>query len=74
MALVIFGGPPLWSSGQSSWLQIQRSGFDSQHYKIFSVVSLERDPLRLLNITEELLGRNSSGFGLESQEYGRGDS
>jgi hypothetical protein len=20
--------PPLWSSGQSSWLQIQRSGFD----------------------------------------------
>jgi hypothetical protein len=22
-------GPPLWSSGQSSWLQIQRPGFDS---------------------------------------------
>jgi hypothetical protein len=21
-------GPPLWSSGQSSWLRIQRSGFD----------------------------------------------
>jgi hypothetical protein len=26
--------PPLWSSGQSSWLQIQRSGFDSQRYQI----------------------------------------
>jgi hypothetical protein len=29
-------GPPLWSSGQSSWLQIQRSGFDSRCYQIFS--------------------------------------
>jgi hypothetical protein len=28
--------PPLWSSGQSSWLQIQRSGFDSRRYEIFS--------------------------------------
>jgi hypothetical protein len=25
--------PPLWSSGQSSWLQIWRPGFDSQHYQ-----------------------------------------
>jgi hypothetical protein len=25
----------LWSSGQSSWLQIQRSGFDSRRYQIF---------------------------------------
>jgi hypothetical protein len=25
--------PPLWSSGQSSWLQIRRPGFDSRHYK-----------------------------------------
>jgi hypothetical protein len=25
--------PPLWSSGQSSWLQIQRSRFDSRHYQ-----------------------------------------
>jgi hypothetical protein len=23
--------PPLWSSGQSSWLQIRRPGFDSRH-------------------------------------------
>jgi hypothetical protein len=35
--------PPLWSSGQSSWLQIQRSGFDSRRYQIFwEVVGLER--------------------------------
>jgi hypothetical protein len=26
---------PLWSSGQSSWLQIQRPEFDSRHYQIF---------------------------------------
>jgi hypothetical protein len=25
--------PPLWSSGQSSWLQIWRPGFDSRHYE-----------------------------------------
>jgi hypothetical protein len=28
----ITAGSPLWSSGQSSWLQIQMSGFDSQRY------------------------------------------
>jgi hypothetical protein len=28
--------PPLWSSGRSFWLQIQRSGFDSRRYQIFS--------------------------------------
>jgi hypothetical protein len=34
---------PLWSSGQSSWLQIQRSGFHSRRYQIFpEVVGLER--------------------------------
>jgi hypothetical protein len=27
--------PPLWSSVQSSWLQIHRSGFDSRRYQIF---------------------------------------
>jgi hypothetical protein len=25
--------PPLWSSGQSSWLQIPWPGFDSRHYQ-----------------------------------------
>jgi hypothetical protein len=27
--------PPLWSSGQSSWIQTQMSGFDSRRYQIF---------------------------------------
>jgi hypothetical protein len=58
--------PPLWSSGQSSWLQIQRSGFDSRRYQIFwEVVGLERGPLNLVSTIEELLVRKSSGFGLE---------
>jgi hypothetical protein len=56
---------------QSSWLQIQRSGFDSQHYQIFLVVGLEGVALRLLSTIEELLERRNSGFGLENREYGR---
>jgi hypothetical protein len=31
--LVHFMRPPLCSSDQSSWLQMQRSGFDSRRYK-----------------------------------------
>jgi hypothetical protein len=65
---------PLWPSCQSSWLRIQRSGFDSRRYQIFwDVVGLERGPLSLVSTIEELLGRKNSGSGLESQEYGRGD-
>jgi hypothetical protein len=57
-------GPPLWPSSQSSWLQIQSSGFDFRHYQIFwEIVGLER----------ELLGRKSSGSGLKSREYGLRD-
>jgi hypothetical protein len=26
--------PPVWSNGQSSWLRIQRHGFDSRRYQI----------------------------------------
>jgi hypothetical protein len=67
-------GPPLWSSHQSSWLQMQRSGFDSRRYQIFLVVvALERGPLSLVSTTEELFERKSSGSGLESREYGRRD-
>jgi hypothetical protein len=36
-------------------------------------VGLERGPLCLVSTTEELLGRNSSGSGLENREYGRRD-
>jgi hypothetical protein len=63
--------PPLWSSGQSSWLQIQRSGHHFRRYQIFwEVVGLERGPLSLVSTTEELLERKNCGFGLESREYG----
>jgi hypothetical protein len=34
------------------------------------VVGVERGPLSFVSTTEELPGRNSSGFGLESREYG----
>jgi hypothetical protein len=48
--------------------------FDPQHYQIFrEVVDLERGSLSLVSTTEELLGRNSSGSGLEIREYGHGD-
>jgi hypothetical protein len=50
-------GPPLWSSGHSSWLQIQRPGFDSRHYQKKIEVGLERRPLSLVSTTEELLDR-----------------
>jgi hypothetical protein len=67
-------GPPLWSSGQSSWLQIQMSGFDSRRYQMFwKVVSLELGPFSLVSTIEELLELKSSGSGLENRDYGRRD-
>jgi hypothetical protein len=36
-------------------------------------VGLERGPLSLVSTIEELLGRNSSGSGLESRKYGHRD-
>jgi hypothetical protein len=36
-------------------------------------VGLERDPLSLVSTIEELLGRKSSGSGLENREYSRKD-
>jgi hypothetical protein len=67
--------PPLWSSSQSSCLQIQRPGIDSRRYQIFwEVAGLERDPLCLMSTIEELLEIKSSGSGLENRDYGRRDS
>jgi hypothetical protein len=44
----------LWSSGQSSWLQIHRPRFDSRRYWIFwEVMGLERRPLSLVSTIEE---------------------
>jgi hypothetical protein len=51
-----YRGPPLWSSGQSSWLQIRRPGFDSRNYQK-KVVGLERGQLSLVSTTEEILDR-----------------
>jgi hypothetical protein len=51
--LLLATRPPVWSSGQSSWLQIRRPGFDSWHYQK-KVVGLE---LSLVSATEELLDR-----------------
>jgi hypothetical protein len=38
-----------------------------------AVVGLERGPLILVSTIEELLGRKSSGCGLETREYGHRD-
>jgi hypothetical protein len=54
---------------QSSWLQIRRSRVLQN-----KLMGLEWGPLSLVSTTEELLGRNSSGSGLEIREYGRRDS
>jgi hypothetical protein len=49
------------------------TGFDSLRYQIFwEVVGLEQGPLSLVSTTEELLGRKSSGSGLENRDYRRG--
>jgi hypothetical protein len=61
---------PLWSCGQSSWLQIQRFRFDSRRYQIlWEVVGLELGPLSLVSAIEELLGRKSNDSSLERREY-----
>jgi hypothetical protein len=45
--------------------------FDSCCYQIFwEVAGLERGPLSFVSTIEELLGRESSGSGLDGQEYG----
>jgi hypothetical protein len=67
----LYEDTPLWSSGQSSWLQIQKSGFDSRLYQIFcEIVGLKRGPPSLMSTIEELLGRNNSDCCLESWAYG----
>jgi hypothetical protein len=45
--------PPLWPSSHSSWIQIRRSGFDSQLNQTFwEAVGLERGPLSLVSTTD----------------------
>jgi hypothetical protein len=55
-------------------LKVQRSEFDSRRHQIlWKVAGLERGPLCLVSTSQELLGRKSSGYGLENREYGRRD-
>jgi hypothetical protein len=64
--------PPLWSSGQSSWLQIQRCGLDSRRYQMFwEVVGVKLGPLRPMSTIGELLERKSGCSGLEYGDYDR---
>jgi hypothetical protein len=58
--------PPLWSSDQRFWLQIQRSRVRFPALLDFwQVGGLQRGPLSLVITTEELLEKRSSGSGLE---------
>jgi hypothetical protein len=50
--------------------RMRRSGFYYRRYQVFREVGLERCPLSLMSTIEELLGRNSSGSGLENRDYG----
>jgi hypothetical protein len=65
----LLSGPAVRVAGYRS----RCSRFDSLHYQIFWVVSMERGPLSLVTTIEELLGRKSIGWGLENQEYSRSD-
>jgi hypothetical protein len=63
-----------WVFFLSSEVLIQRSGFDSRRYQIFwEVVGLERGALSLVSTVEELLGRKSSGSGVETEITAVGD-
>jgi hypothetical protein len=60
----------MWSSG--SWLQTQRSWFESRCYQIFwELVGLERDALSLVSKIEELLENKNGGSGPENRDYDR---
>jgi hypothetical protein len=49
----------------SSWLQIQRSGFDSRRYRIsWEIVVLERGRLSLVGRIEELVRRKNTAVGI----------
>jgi hypothetical protein len=61
----------MWSSGQSSWLQIQRSGFDSRRSDFLRSSGSGTGSTQPRNTIEKLLKRKSSGSGLEIRDYGR---
>jgi hypothetical protein len=63
---------PLWSSGQSFWLQIHKSRVRFKALPDF-LRNNWSGPFSLVS-TNELLRRKSSGSGLEIREYGSGGS
>jgi hypothetical protein len=63
-----------YCGAKRSWLQIQRSWFDSRTARFsWEVVGLGLGTLSLVSTIEELIVRNSSGSGLENQEYSCGE-
>jgi hypothetical protein len=68
-------GPPLWSSGQSFWLQIQRTRIRFPALPDFlRSKGLERGPLSLVRIIEELPERKVAAPVKKTEINGRGDS
>jgi hypothetical protein len=63
--------PPLWSSGKSSWLQIQMPGPDSLLYQFFWVVGLDRGTAQTDEYNWRATWKKSLGSGLEIRNYGR---
>jgi hypothetical protein len=73
LQICILFWPPLWFSGRSSCLQIQRYRARFSEAPDFSEEYLERGPPSLVSTIEELLGWKGSGSGLECRKYGRRD-
>jgi hypothetical protein len=65
--------PPLWSRSQSSWLQVQRSWVRFTTLPDFLRSGSGTGSAHLMSTVEKVLGRNSSGFGLESLKYSHRD-
>jgi hypothetical protein len=56
--------PPMWSSGQSSWLQIRRPEFDSRHYQ-------NKKKVVVWNGVHSASWVQLRSYCLENREYGR---
>jgi hypothetical protein len=66
--------PPLWSSGPSYRFRGPSSIPSAIRFFLRRFEGLEPGTFSLVSTIEELLGRKSSGSGLEDRDYGRRDS